>query len=189
MKYTHIGLEDQARALAGLPVPQAAGGKRAENWQRTGSGLAAEQAALVVSRRHRVALNRMRTMSPRMTKTLAKARVTSLFVTESHPLATMVKSGGGGNRTRKTQAIPHWKTRGLPHRMRGWQRTGSGWIVTSEMSLTATCRQFASSTFCISFGPSCRLNLEANSLAKLDVYRDQYRVFKAVDAPGWHKRW
>jgi hypothetical protein len=38
MKYTHIGLEDQARALAGLPVPRAAGGKRAENWQRTGSG-------------------------------------------------------------------------------------------------------------------------------------------------------
>ena len=38
MKYTHIGLKDQARALAGLPVPQAATGKRAKNWQRTGSG-------------------------------------------------------------------------------------------------------------------------------------------------------
>lgn len=38
MKYTHIGLEDQAKALAGLPVPRAAACKKEGSWQRTGSG-------------------------------------------------------------------------------------------------------------------------------------------------------
>jgi bifunctional non-homologous end joining protein LigD len=36
--FIYAGREDQAKALAGLPVPKAAGGKRAENWQRTSSG-------------------------------------------------------------------------------------------------------------------------------------------------------
>lgn len=38
MRYTHIGLDDQAKALAGLPVPHVANINAAKNWQRIGSG-------------------------------------------------------------------------------------------------------------------------------------------------------
>ena len=38
MKYAHIGLHDQAKALAGLPLPKVPKEVAGENWQRSGSG-------------------------------------------------------------------------------------------------------------------------------------------------------
>ena len=38
MRYTHIGLEDQAKALSGLPLPKKAEQVSCASWQRIGSG-------------------------------------------------------------------------------------------------------------------------------------------------------
>ena len=38
MKYTHIGIKDQAKALSGLPIPEVQEDPKKENWQRSGSG-------------------------------------------------------------------------------------------------------------------------------------------------------
>ncbi len=38
MKYTHIGIHDQAKALSGLPLPKVPEEATERSWQRIGSG-------------------------------------------------------------------------------------------------------------------------------------------------------
>jgi hypothetical protein len=93
MKYTHIGLEDQAAALAGLPLPKpSATADRSEMGRDSGGASRRELSAAGTAADPGE--------SPENEKTPAGAGVSSFPVSASQELAVDVRSGGGGNCTR-----------------------------------------------------------------------------------------
>jgi site-specific recombinase XerD len=117
MKYTHIGLEDQAAALAGLPLPNpSADADRSEMGRDSGGALGQEPSA--VGTAADPAAGRENEKTP------AGAGVSSFPVSASQELAVDVSSGGGGNCTR----VPRSFREGLYVRSRsfGCRRRGSG---------------------------------------------------------------
>lgn len=87
MKYTHIGLEDQARALASLPAPG-------------GSAQRLSSAPVVVSGHASAAAdtNESEEARPVSDETPSGEGVSSSVVVASQELAIDVRSGGGGNK-------------------------------------------------------------------------------------------
>ncbi|AMV40263.1 Tyrosine recombinase XerC [Planctomyces sp. SH-PL62] len=117
MKYTHIGLEDQAAALAGLPLPKtSANADRSEMGRDSGGALRQELSA--------DGGDPGPANGPENEKTPAGAGVSSCYVSASQELAVDVSSGGGGNCTR----VPRSVGEGLYVRSRSFscRRQGSG---------------------------------------------------------------
>ena len=93
MRYTHVGIRDQARALAGLPAPastdKAGRCPGQQSVSPTGHSPAPQDNAW-----HDDTKNLQR-------QTLASQEVMTLQVSPWQNLAQILLSGGGGNRTRR----------------------------------------------------------------------------------------
>ncbi|MBX3412778.1 MAG: site-specific integrase [Pirellulales bacterium] len=118
MKYTHVGLKDQARALANLPSPTLKPGEDGNtvaashstgNGQKmngpapvNGRSLAAHRLQLCSSDGHSGSSSDTEGKNgsrPRNDASPSEEGLLASDDSESHPVAAMVKSGGGGNRT------------------------------------------------------------------------------------------
>lgn len=94
MKYTHIGLEDQARALAALPAP-------GTTWQRSGSAPGvAERHSSTSADAHDSGV-----APPGNDETPSGEGVSSSVVADCQEQSVDVSSGGGGNCTRVPRSV------------------------------------------------------------------------------------
>lgn len=98
MKYTHIGLDDQAAALAGLPLP-----KTCTN--ANGSGIGRESGGVLGQKLSAGGSDGGSDGGPGNDKTPSEEGVLSRCVSASQELAVDVSSGGGGNCTRVPRSI------------------------------------------------------------------------------------
>ena len=96
MRYTHIGLDDQAKALSGLPLPKRAGQVSCASWQRIGSGRRVPPCQPKSSGDTKPVTQD----GNHINITPAEARVMAPTFVPRHLLARKLMSGGGGNRTR-----------------------------------------------------------------------------------------
>ena len=94
MKYTHIGLQGQADALAGLPLPKACTNADWPGIGRVWGGVLSQEVSPPVS-------DDEPDEAPENEKTPSGEGVSSLGVTDFQELSVDVSSGGGGNCTRR----------------------------------------------------------------------------------------
>jgi hypothetical protein len=93
MKYTHIGLDDQAEALAGLPAPFASKISGGSGIGRVSGGALGQELSASGSEGDL-------DDPPENEKTPSEEGVSSLLGSCSQELSVAVSSGGGGNCTR-----------------------------------------------------------------------------------------
>jgi integrase len=98
MKYTHIGLEDQAAALAGLPLPKTCATANGSGIGRESGGASCLAASPLVSP---PAAN----FGLGNEKTPSREGVSSSLVTDFQEMSVDVSSGGGGNCTRVPRSV------------------------------------------------------------------------------------
>jgi hypothetical protein len=120
MKYTHIGLQDQADALAGLPFPRVCTNA---DWMvigRVSGGVLGQEVSADVSKGGREG-------KTKSDKTPSEEGVSSFLVTDFQEVSVDVTSGGGGNCTRVPRFINasiYVRSRSFDCRPRGPGRQG-----------------------------------------------------------------
>jgi len=122
MKYTHIGLEDQASALAGLPLPKASTNANGSGIGRVLGGALGQELASAGSDAE--AADETANEKPP-----SGEGVMSFPVTASQELAFDVSSGGGGNCTRVPKSTKSRETKTYDNRI-----TGTDWHTSSDGS-------------------------------------------------------
>ena len=127
MKYTHIGLEDQAAALAGLPLPKTCARANGSGIGRESGGASCLEASPLVSPpAAKVGLGNEKTPSAE--------GVSSSLVTDFQEMSVDVSSGGGGNCTRVPRRIHdgvYVRSRPFDCRPQGSGRRDPFWLIPS----------------------------------------------------------
>jgi integrase len=108
MKYTHIGLDDQAAALAGLPLPLNASKNSWPGIGRDSGGAQGQKLSAAGSEADDEE-------GPENEKTPAGAGVSSFRVSDCQEQSVDVSSGGGGNCTRGRLDASCFRKRGFRH--------------------------------------------------------------------------
>ena len=109
-KYTHIGMEDRAEALAGLPVPKSSAFVELSEIRRVSGGVLGQELSPCVS-------NGTSGVIQENEKTPSVEGVSSFLVTDFQKVSVDVSYGGGGNCTR----VPRSFGNGLYVRSRSFE--------------------------------------------------------------------
>ena len=122
---THIGIGDQAKAVANLPTPKSASKGRPEP-----ASPAAQQNGRALQMRCRFCSAESHSLSSAGSEDQVQKRHNPCrskgYDADRRQLALADKSGGGGNRTRRPTATRHCKVRCFMNSRMAWQRIGSG---------------------------------------------------------------